>query len=380
MDDSVGIVATDVWIVRSACKLNKRVTVLQSSFALDQTLPITARTTIGPLYNDRAVLMDFGSRNNVVVCDTDVPTPAIRVLQRLAKKIFPDDLAMELHQDRLMAKKIFEYLQIPHCRAIKVNSRLDLREAPSTYVLKSRYRDFSFTPIRVEDADWDQLLQKFGDSPVQLIAEEVPVSSDRTIWGVQEYRLSKIGIRGAAGESVFYPLMITLYEQSKPVLTKIVNLEGKKDTRDQQAEEAISKVFWILNYLGPLTVEFQDVGGKLYATRIAPITHPGLNLTVSTADADYLENTIRALTSMPLNPNTGIPPYSGIFHVYQKMQPQKPQSDKIQWFKGSFGALNWLQVQIKAETFGEFINLSTATLGEAQKLSIKTLEEIYSGV
>jgi 5-(carboxyamino)imidazole ribonucleotide synthase len=122
-----------------------------------------------------------------------------------------------------------------------------------------------------------------------------------------ERELSQIAARGRDGEVVFYPPvenhhhggMLRLSWAPAPDLTPDLQATAADYTR---------RVLEALNYVGVLTIEFFQQGGRLLANEMAPRVHNSGHWTIEGAETSQFENHLRAVLGLPLGSTAVLAP------------------------------------------------------------------------
>jgi 5-(carboxyamino)imidazole ribonucleotide synthase len=251
---------------------------------------------VGPLvtgeFADLRQLRKFGSRVDVVTFDWEnVPVESVRALARVVP-VYPQPLALEGSQDRLLEKTLFRDLGIPTAPFAPVDLRSDLEAAIARIglpgILKTRrlgYDGKGQARIRTR-ADLDAAWAALGGQP--LIYEGF-VRFEREV--------SLVAVRGRRGELAFYPLAENVHEHGILAYTRA----PYDDTGLQKlAEKHMRAVLRHFGYVGVLTIEFFVEGGRLVANEMAPRVHNSGHWTIEGAVASQFENHVRAIAGLPL--------------------------------------------------------------------------------
>ena len=242
-------------------------------------------------YDDAKALALFAQDVDVCTYEFEnVPSP---VLTALASRIpvYPPLAALEVSQDRLTEKKLFEKLGIRTAPYASVDSEQDLRVAVSQLglpaILKTRrlgYDGKGQFVIRSE-ADIATAWQTLGS--VALILEGF-VNFSREV--------SIIAARGQDGATAFYPLSENIHRDG----ILFTSHARPDDAMQAQAEKFVSTLLAELNYVGVLCLELFEVNGELVANEFAPRVHNSGHWTIEGSETSQFENHLRAVTGLPL--------------------------------------------------------------------------------
>lgn len=242
-------------------------------------------------YEDANALAAFAQDIDVCTYEFEnVPSP---VLTALAAKVpvYPPLAALEVSQDRLTEKKLFEELGIRTAPYASVNTEQDLRAAVAQLglpaILKTRrfgYDGKGQFVIRNEGdiaAAWKSL------GSVALILEGF-VKFSREV--------SIIAVRGKDGATVFYPLSENVHRDGILFTSRAM----PDDAMQEQAEKSASTLLEKLDYVGVLCLELFEVKGELVANEFAPRVHNSGHWTIEGSETSQFENHLRAVTGLPL--------------------------------------------------------------------------------
>ena len=108
--------------------------------------------------------------------------------------------------------------------------------------------------------------------------------------------LSLLAVRGAGGETAFYPLIENVHAEG--ILR--TSRAPARDAPQAQAEEYATRLLDELGYVGVLALELFDVGGELIANELAPRVHNTGHWTIEGAATSQFENHLRAILGLPL--------------------------------------------------------------------------------
>ena len=220
----------------------------------------------------------------------NVPVKSIKMLD--SNYVYPGTMALEIAQDRLQEKKLFELLRIPIAEYKEINSHSDLLHAAFQlgypFILKTRRFGY--------DGKGQILLEKKDDidnawtgMKDQLLIAEKKVEFD--------YEISAIGARNISGETAFYPLTKNTHKNGI-LRTSETSLENQSITK--KAFNFHSKLMAKLNYVGVLALELFIKGNKVIANEFAPRVHNSGHWTIEGSKTSQFENHLRAILNLKL--------------------------------------------------------------------------------
>jgi len=191
----------------------------------------------------------------------------------------PAAAALEASQDRLVEKQLFRRLGIP---TPKLDDEVD--EFPA--ILKTRRLGYDGKGQRLVEA-WQ------GPDPAHVLEERVPFDRE----------LSLLAVRGADGDTRFYPLVENVHEGGILRTSRV----PARNAPQAEAEEYATRLLDELGYVGVLAIELFDVGGRLLANEFAPRVHNTGHWTIEGAATSQFENHLRAVLGLPLGPTDSRP-------------------------------------------------------------------------
>jgi 5-(carboxyamino)imidazole ribonucleotide synthase len=261
--------------------------------APDSPASQVAPSIIGP-YGDREALARLAEGVDVVTYEFEnVPVDAARFLMELAP-VFPSAEALEIAQDRVREKALFDDVRLPTAPHESVATPGELRSAMERVgtpaVLKTRRLGYDgkgqaviHDAVLAEDA-W----RAIGEVP--SILERV-VEFDR--------ELSILGVRGRDGSVAFYPLVQNHHREG---ILRMSVAPAPDLTPDLQAkaESHARAVMDRLGYVGVMAIELFHVGDELLGNEMAPRVHNSGHWTIEGAETSQFENHLRAVTGLPL--------------------------------------------------------------------------------
>jgi len=270
---------------------------LGKKFVFVDPNPEAGAKSVGQLivgdYDDEVSLRALAEACEVVTYEFEnVPLRAAEMLDELVP-LRPSPRALELMQDRLSEKRLFEYLHIPAAAFIPADSEDELRAAASDLglpvVVKTRREGYDGKGQRVvrDSAELDGLWAELGEVPLLV---EAFIDFDR--------ELSVIGVRAEDGDSKFYPLTENTHRDG--ILRVSVAPADVSAETQAEGEEIAASIMEALGYVGVLSVELFEKDGILAANEMAPRVHNSGHWTIEGADTSQFENHLRAILGLPL--------------------------------------------------------------------------------
>jgi 5-(carboxyamino)imidazole ribonucleotide synthase len=243
-------------------------------------------------YEDPELLRRFVAGLSLVTYEFEnVPVATARWLaQRIP--VFPPPEALEVAQDRLHEKLLFQRLGIPTPPFLPVDSRQQLLPALDQvgYPAFLKTRRFGYDgkgQFLVRDRDdgiraWDML------GGVSLLLEGF-VAFQR--------ELSILAVRDRSGATAFYPLVENHHREA---MLRLSLAPAGTPELQALAEDYARRVLEKVDYVGVLAIEFFHRDGELLANEMAPRVHNSGHWTIEGAETSQFENHLRAVLGLPL--------------------------------------------------------------------------------
>jgi 5-(carboxyamino)imidazole ribonucleotide synthase len=184
----------------------------------------------------------------------------------------PAAAALEASQDRLVEKQLFRRLDIPTPR---MNDEVERFPA----ILKTRRLGYDGKGQRLVE-EWD------GGDAAHVLEERVAF----------ERELSLLAVRGADGETRFWPLVENVHEDG--ILR--TSRAPAADAPQAEAEAYAARLLDELGYVGVLALELFEVDRGLLANEFAPRVHNTGHWTIEGSATSQFENHLRAILGLPL--------------------------------------------------------------------------------
>ncbi len=245
-------------------------------------------------YDDREALARLAAVADVVTYEFEnVPVEAARFLRERVP-VFPPPAALEIAQDRVAEKALFDEVGLPMApyRAIASLDELTaaVEELGIPTVLKSRRLGYDGKGQAVIH---DALLAEDAWRSIG----EVPAIAERFV--AFERELSVLGVRGRDGETAFYPL-VQNHHRGGILRRSIAPAPGLRPELQTTAEGHARAVMDRLAYVGVLALELFQVGEGLLGNEMAPRVHNSGHWTIEGAKTSQFENHLRAVCGLPL--------------------------------------------------------------------------------
>jgi 5-(carboxyamino)imidazole ribonucleotide synthase len=241
---------------------------------------------------DPMKLSELAQRSDIVTFDWEnISGQALAPIEALAE-VRPPRAALEVSQDRIAEKALFNRLKIPVAAHAAVDDKQGLvascRRLGLPGVLKTRRLGYDGKGqfVLKSEADIDAAWNALGARG--LIYEKFQRFSRE---------ISLIGARSPSGEIAYYPLAQNTHGGGilRHTVAPYVNSRLEKAARTY-----LKRVMQALSYVGVLTIEFFVVDGKLIANEMAPRVHNSGHWTIEGCVTSQFENHLRAICDLPL--------------------------------------------------------------------------------
>lgn len=226
---------------------------LGKNFVFVDPNPDAGAKAVGQLivgdYDDEVSLRALAEACKVVTYEFEnVPLRAAEMLDGLVP-LWPSPRALEVMQDRLSEKRLFEYLHIPAAAFAAADSETELRSAIDELglpaVVKTRREGYDGKGQRVvrEIAELEGLWSELGSVPLLV---EAFIEFDR--------ELSVIAVRAEDGDSRFYPLIDNTHREG--ILRLSLAPANVSPETQAEGEEIAASIMDSLGYVGVLTIKY----------------------------------------------------------------------------------------------------------------------------
>ncbi len=261
-------------------------------------------------FSDELALEKFS--NGLELVTYEFENVAVSAARYLAERVpvFPPPAALEVAQDRLREKQLFQDLGIATTEFAAVASAeaLDLavKKIGLPAILKTcrmGYDGKGQWLLRTAEDVAPAKREMLAGAPPSRDQDEVPFILERFVPFDRE--LSVLAVRGRTGETAVYPLVENHHRGG--ILRLSLAPAPRLDPAVQRAaEDAARRVFESLQYVGVLAIEFFEKDGRLLANEMAPRVHNSGHWTIEGAVTSQFENHLRAVMGLPLGSTSAI--------------------------------------------------------------------------
>lgn len=269
-------------------------------------------------------LEDFIAAADVFTLEFEnTPTATVEQLTDLSKSgskqgMFPPLIALDIAQDRLKEKQMFQSLDIATVPFMAVSSEAELKQACNELglpiVLKTSRGGYDGKGQFVikQDSDIKAAWQDLKDA-VSGQGELTPTPAPLIAEGFIDFsrEVSIIAVRGQNGQVRCYDLVENHHHQG--ILAKTQAPAVGTSHLLKQATDAITKVMNHLDYVGVMALELFVIKNErghdtVLANEIAPRVHNSGHWSIEGAVTSQFENHIRAVVDLPLGDTDNVHP------------------------------------------------------------------------
>ena len=287
---------------------------------LDPSPSATARDVgeiVNAPYDDPAALLRFIDKLDVVTFEFENIPSAITDKIDKHVQVFPNPLALQLSQSRLLEKEFLKELDIPIAEFRSASTQQELSaaiaELKMPVIVKTARLGYDGKGQYLVRELHDTFQIPWNEGLTYVVEKFVPFKRE----------LSVIAVRSKNGQINFYPLFENTHSDGILRTTRAPAGRAIDSGAQKQAEQYAKRIMEELGYVGILTLELFDTGDKergLIANEIAPRVHNSGHLTIEGAYTSQFENHLRAITGLPLG-NTALRGECGMVNLIGTTPP-----------------------------------------------------------
>ena len=257
-----------------------------------------AEFTTGKL-TDYETVLAFGQSCNLITIEIEnVNTKALRELERLGKRIFPQPAVIELIQDKRTQKEFYKKHNIPTAEFIFTENKADVTNhknfLPAVHKLGKEGYDGRGVQVIRSEKDMD----KAFDAPGLL---EKLIDFDKEI--------SVIVARNECGEICSYPAVEMAFHPIQNLVEYLFAPAAISKAVAKTADDIARKVADKIQIVGLLAVEmFVTKQAEVLVNEIAPRPHNSGHQTIEANVTSQYEQHLRAILNQPFGDTSIILP------------------------------------------------------------------------
>jgi 5-(carboxyamino)imidazole ribonucleotide synthase len=253
-----------------------------------------AQFTVGNL-SDYETVVRFGEGCDLITVEIEnVNTKALKHLETIGKRVFPQPHLIELIQDKRSQKKFFKENNIPTADFVLVNNQEDINNhhsfLPAVNKLATEGYDGRGVSIIRSQSDIPKGFDKPG-----LLEKLVPF----------EKEIAVIVARNEVGDIVAYPAVEMVFHPEKNLVEYLYSPAELLPSVALEAQQVAKRVIEKLKLVGLLAVEmFVLKDGKALVNEIAPRPHNSGHQTIEANVTSQYNQHLRAILGLPLGATT----------------------------------------------------------------------------
>lgn len=240
---------------------------------------------------DFDTVMAFGQGCDIITIEIEnVNTRALRELEKMGKKVFPQPHLIELIQDKRTQKEFYRTHHIPTAEFVLVENRADVQRhgafLPAVNKLGKEGYDGRGVQMLRKAADFDKAFDK-------------PGLLERLIDFDQE--IAVIAARNEKGEVATFPAVEMVFHPEHNLVEYLYSPASISLAIAQQADQVARRLVEQLQLVGLLAVEmFVTKDGQVLVNEVAPRPHNSGHHTIEANVTSQYEQHLRALFNLPL--------------------------------------------------------------------------------
>lgn len=248
---------------------------------------------------DFDAVMGFGRDMDIITIEIEaVNTRALRELQQMGKKVYPQPEVIELIQDKRRQKTFYKANRIPTADFILTENKAEVADHLAFLPAVNKLGRGGYDGRGVQVLRNSQDLSKAFDEP-SLLEKLIDFQKE----------LSVIVARNASGEVKCFPLVeLAFHPEANLVEFLFAPAEVSEDIQER-AKALAMDVITRLDMVGLLAVEmFLTREGEILINEIAPRTHNSGHHTIEANITSQFEQHLRAILNLPLGATDLIKP------------------------------------------------------------------------
>ncbi|MBL7854556.1 MAG: 5-(carboxyamino)imidazole ribonucleotide synthase [Cyclobacteriaceae bacterium] len=240
---------------------------------------------------DFDTVMAFGQGCDIITIEIEnVNTRALRELEKMGKKVFPQPHLIELIQDKRTQKEFYRTHHIPTAEFVLVENRADVQQhgafLPAVNKLGKEGYDGRGVQMLRTAADFDKAFDK-------------PGLLERLIDFDQE--IAVIAARNEKCEVATFPAVEMVFHPEHNLVEYLYSPASISLAIAQQADQVARRLVEQLQLVGLLAVEmFVTKDGQVLVNEVAPRPHNSGHHTIEANVTSQYEQHLRAIFNLPL--------------------------------------------------------------------------------
>jgi 5-(carboxyamino)imidazole ribonucleotide synthase len=242
---------------------------------------------------DYETVMQFGADKDVITVEIEnVNIEALKALQAIGKKVYPQPEILEVIKDKGLQKQFYLDQGLPTAPFDCIVDIKEAKEQKIPFVHKLRTGGYDGKGVNIIRTSAD--LETTFNGP-SIIEQLVPFKKE----------LSSIVARNERGEIAVFPLVECEFDQEANLVSFLFSPADVKPSVEQEAIKIAQSVIEKLEMVGLLAVEFfLTEDDTLLINEIAPRPHNSGHHTIECCRVSQFEQHLRAILNLPLGDTT----------------------------------------------------------------------------
>ena len=244
--------------------------------------------------NDFQTVINFGQDKDIITVEIEnVNIEALKELQLMGKRIFPQPEILEMIKDKGLQKQFYQNHNLPTSSFQLISSLQEAANLSLPFVHKLRTGGYDGKGVNIIRDEFE--LAKSFEGP-SLVEQLIPFKKE----------LSSIVARNEKGEIAVFPLVECEFDPDSNLVSFLFSPAEVSREIEAEASKIAKNIIEKLNMVGLLAVEFfltdQD---ELLINEIAPRPHNSGHHTIESCNVNQFEQHLRAILNLPLG-NTSL--------------------------------------------------------------------------
>ena len=239
---------------------------------------------------DYETVLKFGSTCDVITIEIEnVNTEALKQLQILGKKIYPEPEIISLIQDKRKQKEFYKKNGIPTAKFILVENKQDVLKNVSFLPAVNKLGKEGYDGRGVQILKSSSDLDKAFDAP-GFLEKLIPFDKE----------IAVIVARNTDGEIKTYPPVEMIFHPEQNLVEYLFSPAKISNQIAEKASAIAIKIIEQLNMTGILAVEMFVTGNDVLVNEVAPRPHNSGHQTIEGNITSQYEQHLRCILGLPL--------------------------------------------------------------------------------
>lgn len=244
-------------------------------------------------FADEETVLQFGANLDVITIEIEhINTSALKKLEALGKKVYPQPHIIELIQDKGLQKQFFVEHQIPTAEFVLIDDFSEIKNLPSHL-----FPAFQKTRTQGYDGKGVKRIQNASTAIEQCL--KGPSVIEKAV--DYEIEIAVITAHNGNGDIVTFPIIEMEFNSEANLVERVWMPSRLNADIQKRAEEIAIKTTKEIGIIGILAVEmFVTSTGEVLVNEIAPRPHNSGHQTIEGCTISQYGMHIRAILGLPL--------------------------------------------------------------------------------